>query len=297
MPKSKFNLDFVGVGAEKAGTTWIADCLREHPEVYIPKEKEIFFFNDYDPHFLSIKNYRYNRGLAWYARQFNGKRSGKKIGEISPTYLYSRVTAKRIKKSFPKVKIIVVLREPVKRLHSQYIHDLRLGVIKDVPLDEAVRLYKNYIEKGLYSKHLKNYLDLFGKRHVLVLLHEDLLTDPKKTIRSIYKFLGLKNEKYLPKNLKKKKNKAGKAKFSFINYAMMQADFILREKKLFWLLKLIDSVGLRRLAIFVRNVNSGKLEEYPEMPVATREFLRQEFADDIGKLEKLIGRDLSAWKK
>jgi hypothetical protein len=170
-------------------------------------------------------------------------------------------------------------------------------VIKDVPLDEAVRLYKNYIEKGLYSKHLKNYLDLFGKKNVLVLLHEDLLSDPKKTVQSIYKFLGIKNKDFMPENLKKKKNKAGKAKFSFINYAMMQADFILREKKLFWLLKLIDSVGLRRLAIFVRNVNSRKLEEYPEMSAVTKKFLRGEFADDIGKLENLIGRDLSAWKK
>lgn len=293
----KFNLDFVGIGAEKAGTTWLADCLREHPQVYIPKIKEIFFFNDYDPHFLSIKNYRYNRGLSWYSRQFNGRRKNKLIGEVSPTYLYSRVTAERIKTSFPNVKIIVILREPIQRLHSQYIHDLRLGVIKDVPLDEAIRLYRNYVEKGLYYKYLEFYIKVFGRKNILVVFHEDLLNDPKTTIKKVYRFVGIKDKSFLPKSLKKKKNKAGKAKFSFINYAMMQTDFILREKKLFWLLKIIDSLGVRRLAIFIRNVNSSKLEEYPSMKAKTRKFLKEEFSGDLERLEKLIGRDLNAWKK
>jgi len=295
MRKSKFKLDFIGVGAEKSGTTWIADCLREHPEVNIPKVKEYFFFNDYDPHFLSIKNYRYRRGIKWYARQFNGNRK-KATGEISPTYIYSRVTAGRIKKNFPDVKIIVVLREPVSRAFSQYIHDKRLGVIKDITFDEAVRMYRNYLEKGYYFKHLSNYFELFDRNNILVMFHEDLLGKPQKSIKTIYKFLGLKDTKFLPKSVNRKKNPAGRARYPLLNYAMMQLDYLLREKRLNFVLKTVDSLGLRKLAIYVRNKNSTKLIKYPKMEKETKEYLKKAYINDIEKLEKLLKRDLKEWR-
>lgn len=296
MRKGKFKLDFVGIGAEKAGTTWVADCLREHPEVNVPKVKEIFFFNDYDPHFLSIKNYRYSRGLSWYARQFNGGTKGKKVGEVSPTYLYSRVAAERIKKDFPQGKIIVVLREPVARAFSQYIHDKRLGVIKDITFDETVRMYRNYLEKGYYSKYLKNYFEIFGRENVFILFHEDLLGKPKKCVKDLYNFLGIKDIKYIPKNLKKKKNIAGRARYSILNYMMMQLDYYLREKKMDFILKLIDSLGVRRLAIYMRNINSTKLIKYPKIEKETERFLKMVYRLEIEKLEKMLNKDLGKWK-
>jgi len=296
MRRGKFKLDFVGIGAEKAGTTWIADCLREHPEVEIPKVKEIFFFNDYDPHFLSIKNYRYARGLSWYARQFNNNKNDKKIGEISPTYLYSRVAAERIKKDFPQVKIIIVLREPVSRAFSQYIHDKRLGVIKDITFDEAIRMYRNYLEKGYYSKHLKNYIELFGRQNILVLVHEDLLSRSKESLKSLYSFLELKDIKFIPANLNKKKNVAGKARYSLLNYTMMQLDYYLREKNMVYLLKLIDSLGIRRLAIYIRNINSVKLSGYPKMEKETEKYLKTVYNPEIKKLEKMLNKDLRKWR-
>lgn len=295
MGKRNFKLDFVGIGAEKAGTTWIADCLREHPEVNIPEVKEMFFFNDYDPHFLSIKNYRYKRGIKWYARQFNGG-SDKKAGEISPTYLYSKVTAKRIRDNFPNTKIIVVLREPISRAFSQYIHDKRLGVIKDIAFNEAVRMYRNYLEKGYYFKHLNNYFELFDKNNILVLLHEDLVEKPKKSVKKIYEFLELKNTKFLPKSINRKKNIAGRAKYPLVNYTMTQLDYLLREKRMEFLLKTIDSLGLRRLAIFVRDRNSTKIVEYPKIGKETTIYLKEIYRPTIEKLEKLLQKDLKTWK-
>jgi len=296
MGKRKFELDFVGIGAEKAGTTWIADCLREHPEVHIPKTKEIFFFNDYDPHFLSIKNYRYKRGIKWYARQFNGN-GDKKKGEISPTYLYGKVTPERIKKNFPNIKIIVVLRDPVSRAFSQYIHDKRLGVIKDITFDETVRMYSNYLDKGYYFRHLSNYFKVFPRKQVLVLFHDDLLEKPKKSLRIIYKFLGLKDLTFVPKSLKRKKNIAGRAKYPFLNYLMMQLDYMLREKRMNLVLKAIDSTGLRRLAIYVRDKNSTSLNKYPSMKIGTRQYLLEAYKKENEKLEKLLKKDLKSWMR
>jgi hypothetical protein len=295
MGKRKFELDFVGIGAEKAGTTWIADCLREHPEVHIPKTKEIFFFNDYDPHFLSIKNYRYRRGLKWYARQFNGS-INKKVGEVSPTYLYGNVTVKRIKRNFPNTKIIVVLREPVARAFSQYIHDRRLGVIKDITFDEAVRMYRNYLEKGYYYNHLSSYFKYFPQDQILVMFHDDLLEKPKKSVKKMYKFLGLKNVGFIPKSLTRKKNIAGRAKYPFLNYLMMQLDYMLREKRMNFVLKAIDSSGLRRLAIYIRDRNSTSLTKYPKMKVETRKYLMQVYKTENEKLENLLKKNLKNWK-
>src|SRR3989344_1753054 len=104
----KFKLDFVGIGAEKAGTTWLADCLGDHPEIYIPRQKELFFFNKYDPHYLTVKNYRYKRGISWYKSQFRQSQPQTLKGEFSPTYIYDNEASFRIKKHFPDAKIIVI---------------------------------------------------------------------------------------------------------------------------------------------------------------------------------------------
>lgn len=295
MKTRPFGLRFLGIGAEKAGTTWIADCLREHPEVCLPETKEIFFFNDVDPHFLAIRNYRYERGLSWYKRQFNGCKD-KIAGEISPTYLYSKTAAIRIKKDFPDIKLIVVLRNPVKRAFSQYIHDKRLGVIKDISFGEAVRMYTNYVEKGLYYKHIKTYLALFNKTRILILFAEDLKKEPKISLNKIYEFLNLKDAKFAPKRLYKKSNVAGKAKFPVINYFMMQTDYFLRTNKLGSVLKILDSFGIREFAKKIRDINSEKLKKYPKIEKGTEKYLKEAFIEDIEKLEKLLNKRLSEWK-
>ena len=224
------------------------------------------------------------------------EQKNKKVGEISPTYLYSRVATERIKKDFLSVKILVVLREPVSRSFSQYIHDKRLGVIKDITFDETVRMYRNYLEKGYYSKYLKNYFKLFGRENILVLFHEDLLNRPKESLKSLYSFLGLKNTKFLSKNLNKKRNIAGRARYSILNYMMMQLDYYLREKKKDFILKLVDSLGIRRLARYIRNINSTKLIRYPKMEKETEKFLKTLYNPEIKKLEKMLSKNLSKWR-
>lgn len=286
---SKFLIDFLGIGAEKSGTTWLADCLKDHPEIYVPEIKEIFFFNTYDPHYLSEVNPKYKRGLKWYARQFKCDSNMIK-GELSPTYLYGKDTAQRIKKSFPNIKLIVILRNPTDRAFSQYLHDKRIGLIGNITFEEALERYPNYIEKGKYHKHLTNYYSLFPSENIFVTLLEEVSGNPQESISDIYKFLGVNDVNFVPKHLKTKSNTATRAKFRYLNVLMVQSEYFLKKINMDFLIEFLEYTKIRSLALKIRDMNSVNITNYPKMNTETRLKLSLEFKKDIISLEKLINK-------
>jgi hypothetical protein len=292
-----FKVDFIGIGVEKAATYWIADCLREHPEVCFSDKKELAFFNEFDQHFLTVRNPRYSRGIEWYKKHFKDCEKGKIKGEFTPTYLYSEETAKRIKKYFPEAKLILCLRNPVDRAFSQYLHDRSTGVIKNISFEEALAASDSYIEKGKYYKYLRLYLKHFKKNQILVLLTDDIKKDPKKTIKKIYKFVGIKKADFIPPSLLAKPNGASSATSSKLNYVLLQSEYFLMRNNLDFLHQMIEDSGVRRkLFLFSYYVNRKPLEDYPKMKDATRKKLIGKLRGDTGKLKKLIKRSLREWK-
>jgi len=289
-------IDFIGIGAEKAGTTWIADCLREHPEIYIPKIKELFFFNEYEPHYLKIKNLKYTWGIDWYLNQFKKVNKDKIKGEFSPTYLYCQYAPIRIKKYLKNIKIIVILREPAARLFSQYLNDKKLGLNKKLNLEETIKNNRSYIEKSLYYQHLKNYYNIFNKENLLVLILEEFINNKEKEIKKVFKFLNLKNVNFLPQSLFRHPNKAASPRLFFLNSFMINFEMFLREKKSSTLLKILEKYKIRNLAIKLRELNTAKIKKYPEINPATKKYLKNIFTKDIAKLEKLTNKNLSNWK-
>ena len=100
-----FTVDFIGIGAVRAGTTWVSECIRRHPQVSFAFEKEVFFFNRattvlfYDQ---ADDQDNYHRGLGWYTKQFPPKRdAGLVRGEFTPEYLYDEEAPARIHRHFP----------------------------------------------------------------------------------------------------------------------------------------------------------------------------------------------------
>jgi hypothetical protein len=295
MKKDGKCIQFLGIGAEKCGTTWIADCIRQHPEIYLPQKKELFFFNSVDPHYLRIRNKRYDKGISWYCSHF--KKSGKKYsGEFSPTYFYEELAAKRINKHFPDIKLILILRDPVNRAFSQYLHDKRIGAIKNISFEKAIKNYSNYIEKGKYYKYLKIFYKYFKRSQIKVIILDDVEENPKKVIRDLLKHIGVKDTKIKPKNLYRKSNSVTKAVLPNLNQLMISTEYKLRENNMVWMLKMIDVLKIREMAIFIRDKNSSKLKSYPKFKKGIRTRLYKIYKDDIKSLESLIGKDLSKWK-
>ena len=124
------NVDFIGVGAQKSGTTWLFDMLSEHPQVSFGEEKELNFFSK-RKFFLSKDTGNYEKGLDWYRSKINYDDS-KVNGEISVDYMLDEGCADRIKRHCPDdVKLFAVLRDPVERAHSHYHYSNQVFDIGD----------------------------------------------------------------------------------------------------------------------------------------------------------------------
>ncbi|HKL88221.1 MAG TPA: sulfotransferase domain-containing protein [Salinibacter sp.] len=191
--------DFLIIGAQKAGTTWLRAMLRRHPDVYMP-DRELHFFN---------KDRTYQRGLDWYSRQFRGAKNGHLIGEKTPNYLWTNVPAsgsdasdthRRIAESLPDVKLLAILRNPVDRAVSAYNHHLCRGRFPPhVPMNQV--LFGEYqhlcrrhgvLSMGAYAEPLHDYLELFRRDQLKILIfEEDVVNDPDQGIQKTCDFLNL----------------------------------------------------------------------------------------------------------
>ena len=246
---------------------------------------------------MQVRNERYKRGVEWYERRFHHCQNGELKGEYTPTYLYSEETAHRIHSHFPSVKLIVCLRDPVKRAFSQYLHDKSIGLIRDIPFEQALSRYDSYFEKGLYYKYLSYYFELFPPENVLVLLVEDIQNSKEAVVRQLYRFLGLKNMDFVPRSLDKNPNVASEPRLAWLNYFLLHTEYFFLQRGLNSLLNLLEDTGIRRTAfLFSYYINRKPLARYPEIRKETEQRLRSKYREDIEKLEKLINRDLSAWK-
>jgi len=180
----------IGIGAQKAGTTWLFRCLQEHPEIATARQKETHYFADSK-----------NRDFAQYLSYFDLKKDGRVFLEISTSYLSNASAAKRIAEVLPNAKVIVLLRDPVERAFSHFKH-LRAQNKNNVDsLESAISFYPEIIENGLYAKHLKRYFGFFDSSNLLILQYQDIKIAPQELIDSVTSFLGIK--KFTPSILKR----------------------------------------------------------------------------------------------
>ena len=173
----EIKLDFIGIGAQKAGSTWLYKNLSQHPQVNINK-KEINFFNDKFSFYSKRFGSNYDKGLDWYKLKLNIEEN-QLNGEITPNYLYDSKVPKRINKHFPKIKILVVLRNPIDRAYSQFDFANKVLHVGDDFL-ETIEKESEFIERSLYYKQLKRYYDLFDDKQIKVLFLHEIKKNPQK---------------------------------------------------------------------------------------------------------------------
>ena len=175
--------NFLVIGAMKAGTTSLYHYLSAHPEIFMPKIKEVDFFTE---------ELNWGRGFDWYERQFAPAAPDVvALGEASTSYTkhprYKGVP-ERIATHLPKVKLVYVVRDPIERIRSHYQHNAALGDERR-PIDEAVVDNPIYVDYSRYAMQIERYLQCFSREQLLVITSEALLHDRRPTVRAVYEFL------------------------------------------------------------------------------------------------------------
>ena len=273
-------INFIGIGAQRTGTSWTYACLYEHPQICAPI-KEIHFFS----------RPRYEEGIAWYESHFKKCNPDTVAGEFSTSYLYSDVAAERIHAAYPQVKIIVILRNPIDRAVSQYGNAIKGGEIPEFMTFEAYyRTEKSVLEQGRYAEQLARYYAHFDPSQVLVLIHEDAKKDPQAFIQRIYAFLGV-DTTFVPSMLHDTVNNTRVPKNIALEKRMHHFSEFLRKNGLDAFVHLVRRSGLPDL---VRKMNTKPKTE--KGPTYDRKELVSYFKEDAQKLSRMIGRDMvSAW--
>ena len=199
-------VSFLGVGAQKAGTSALDAYLRTHPGLCMARVKEVHLFDD-DKNFFS----RSLGGYADYHRQFAPTSSAQLVGEITPAYIYWNEAPRRIWEYNPGMKLIVVLRNPITRAYSHWNMERDRDVdplpFWDALQAEPARLrealpYQNrkfsYADRGFYTGQLRRLWAFFPAEQVLVLRYEELLREPDETLGKVFDFLGVERLPPIP---------------------------------------------------------------------------------------------------
>jgi hypothetical protein len=179
--------NFLIIGAMKGGTTSLYHYLKAHPQVFMPETKELHFFVD-------EKNFR--RGTGWYERQFHNAGNAVAVGEASPDYAkypLHRGVPERIAALIPGVRLIYVMRDPVERIRSHYLHDVACGRERR-PIGEAVSGNEHYLAPSRYSLQIDQYLEQFPPEQLLLVTSDCLRNDRPAAMRRVHDFIGVNSD-------------------------------------------------------------------------------------------------------
>jgi Sulfotransferase domain len=289
--------NFLIIGAAKAGTTTLYDVLRQHPQVFLPVVKEPAFFCDDD---------YFSQGTEWYRQTFYGEAGDRLVrGEATSTYLYwGEKVVPRLEGVYGRAlpKIIVIFRDPVALVHSFYWHSVREGReplgIRPALAAEADRLAQHgewlrqrgrivysYRRIGMYATQLEPYLARVPREQCLFLLTDDL-RNAEGLARTLQTFLALDPQ---PALRPVASNAAAMPQSAVLHRWLRQRSWVKD------VLKPLVSPSLRH-AWKMRAIEANlKPFQAPPLDADLADTLRRHYADEMKRLEAIIGRDLSAW--
>lgn len=204
--------DFLIVGAQKAGTTSLYNCLKQHPAIVPARKKEIHYFSQF-----------YRKGLSWYLEHFPLRESSRLSGEASPFYLFHPQSARRIAETFPEIRIIIILRDPVERAISHYHQQYRRGheklSMQEAFQQEPERIAKgwekllrdeqtsasklqqcSYLKRGEYLSQIQRYETYFPASQIYLMESRNFFDQPSSALQKLHAFLQIDTD-FLPKDL------------------------------------------------------------------------------------------------
>jgi len=272
------------VGGLKCGTTSIHHYLGLHPEIQMSKPKELNFF---------VRELNWDLGLDWYASRFDSRFAVR--GESSPHYTnLPRFdgAAERIREHCPDARLLYMVRDPIKRILSHWVHASGAGYETREMIPTLSEPDSSYINRSKYWMQLQPYLERFDRSQIEVITQEELQTEREETMRRAFAFAGVEEtftSEQFDREWEKSSAKQGD-KYQFME-------------------KLIKLPGFRS---FDRNFDRlpesmrwlvEKVVHDPEKPPAAKpvlpddlfETIRGHFGEDVAELQRFAGREFAGW--
>ena len=297
--------DFLVIGAPKAGTTALHAALAQHPALYMSaiKEPKHFLTDGPPPTRGGPGDAQTYREHVWrredYEALFDAAPEGTLRGESTPLYLYDPDAMRRIHDAIPDARLIVIIRDPVERAHSNWTHLWSAGLEPEGDfvracgeeqrrIDAGWASFWHYQGLGRYGEQLEHVFSLFPRDQVLVIRYRQLVDEPAKTLDEIFGFLGV--EQGVVTEIPRQ-NVTSHPEATLAHRAVAQ------------LLRASAAVG-RFLPGSAWDAVTGRLERFLQRHSRERQPLSWEqrqavipkFEADLTRLERVLGADFSDWR-
>ncbi len=283
--------NFFLVGGKKCGTTSLYSKLGDHPAIAFPyKEIHYFTYAGLAPELARKLPATVVTSEDAYHRLFAPLADTPVRGDASPSYLTDREAAGRIRDAVPEAKVVAVLRHPVDRMFSDYLHERRAGREPAETFEEALAHdgqpgRQDYRWKSTYVPHIERWRSLYPDDQLCFLVYDDYVADPVRFLQGIFAFLGIDAD-YVPTNAERWTRRGGVARSQMVSRAT-------RAPALRSAARTLLPARLRaRAARSIYKANTVRPAIAPE----TRARLLADTRDDVAGVEALLDRDLSAWR-
>ncbi len=324
------NIGFLIIGAPKAGTTSLFEYMRHHPEIHMPANKEVYFFN---------MDSTYQRGWDWYqTTMLRDAPLGAVCGEATTEYMrgapwrdltndrhegvaasvddgesLEEIIPRRIKQFLPDVKLICVLRDPVTRAYSHHLMrkmertDLRsfdeaIDQLMEPVAMEHARIepsrINGYIVNGEYSRLLAGFLRVFAREQLMVIFSDELAQQPVETLDKVFDFVGVSAD-FVPENVGfHYRAAAARQRIPGLNLVTWHINLArLRWARTLWFalpeharLEIYRLFGVASYRIHLWNARRGIVSE--QLTPSVRKRLIAHFRRDSEALGDMLGRDI-----
>lgn len=268
--------NFLHLGPGKSGSTWLHETMSGHPQVHLSPAKDLYYFSRY-----------YDRGAAWYRRQFSPSGPDQCIvGEVCPDYLAAVEAAPRIRETLGEgVRLMATLRNPAERAFSSFLY-LRKHGLAQATFRDTARARPELLEEGRYGTQLRRYLRCFPQEGIRVAVFDDFTSDPEKFYDATTDWLGIDRQPLTDEQLEARLP-ASRARFLPIAWAAQRTAEWLRGHDG------ADLVGrVKRSPVVQRWMYVPLGDDRPQMSDADVAFVREALDAEVDAVECDFGLSL-----
>jgi hypothetical protein len=273
--------NYLVIGAMKSGTTSLHGYLGAHPQVFASRVKEIQYFVGGDV---------WARGLDWYLSHFADATDEIAVGEASPQYTFAPWfpgIPERIASVLPEARLIYLVRDPVQRMRSNWIHQVIAGR-ESRPLDDVLMHDAQTQNSSRYGYQARLFLEHFPREQLLIMESDRLRSDQATALREVATFLGIDPDLF-PAQLPRERNRSDSKR--------MTRPVVARLRRAPGLGAVERAAAARLGGRWERVVTVPERSEWPRVDERLDHDLRRLLEDDLAILAELMGAAAPEWTK